>query len=469
MEMKLSACIIAKNEEKNLPRLLKSISGKFDEIVLIDTGSTDRTKEIAKSFGCRVFEHDWKGFADARNRAVKEATGDWLWHFDADFELEEIEFKKAISILKQVSEEVEAFSIGIRNFDALGRIKAVSSHIFIHRAGIRWKGKVHESPIVTNVVGIPVFVNHYGYSDSTIMIKKANRNLKLLKEELKELDENSKDYTVKLFFLVQTYLLLSTTSEDFLKEAKFYAEKFLKNANWDFNAFGFLLAYMLNYYLNILWELSKFKKFESFLCKCLSLGIELPEIFFMAYKFYRRKERREEALSYLKKTAELLDLMIENPFSLPWGGASECLPLFEKEILLEKPLEVSLDVLRNLEREWKRRRGRNLGLLLYWLGSVKKRKLLEKLTRRYRDPFLEKLFLKELIESEEISTILRMASSVTLSELYLATYYDLVKEDEKALRFYARYLDNYRDPQIANYLLNRFRGLLKFEGLPPIM
>ena len=467
--MKLSACIIAKNEEKNLPRLLKSISGKFDEIVLIDTGSTDRTKEIAKSFGCRVFEHEWKGFADARNRAVKEATGDWLWHFDADFELEEIEFKKAISILKYVPEEVEALSIGVRNFDASGKIKAVSSHIFIHRAGIRWKGKVHESPVATCVVGIPVFVNHYGYSDRTLMIKKAKRNLELLKEELQELDESSRDYTIKLFFLVQTYLLLSTTNEDFLKEAKLYAEKFLKNANWNFNSFGFLLAYMFNYYLNILWELGEFKKFEKFLHKCFSLGIELPEIFFMAYKLYRKKKKEEEAFSYLKKTAELLDLMVENPFSLPWGGASECLPLFEREILFEKPLEVSLDVLRDLEREWKRKRGRNLGLLLYWLSRGKKRKLIEKLTRRYRDPFLEKLFLKALVESGEVSTVLKMAFSVTLSELYFATYYDLIKEDEKALKFYISYLNNYRDPQIATYLLNRFKGLLKSEGLPPIM
>lgn len=467
--MKLSACVIAKNEEKNLPRLLRSISGKFDEIVLIDTGSTDRTKEIAKSFGCRVFDHEWKGFADARNRAVKEAKGDWLWHFDADFELEEIEFKKAISILKYVPEEVEALSIGVRNFDASGKIKAVSSHIFIHRAGIRWKGKVHESPMATNVVGIPVFVNHYGYSDRTLMIKKAKRNLKLLKEELRELDESSKDYTIKLFFLVQTYLLLSTTNENFLREAKLYAEKFLKSANWDFSAFGFLLAYMLNYYLNILWELGEFGKFENVLYKCFDLRVELPEIFFMAYKLYRKKEQDEEAFSYLKKTAELLDLVIENPFSLPWGGASECLPLFEREILFEKPLEVSLDVLRNLEKEWKRRRGRNLGLLLYWLSGGKKKKLLEKLTRRYRDPFLEKLFLKALIESGEVSAILRMAFSVTLSELYFATYYDLMKEDEKALRFYTSYLSNYRDFQIATYLLNRFKGLLKSERLPPIM
>ena len=468
--MRLSACIIAKNEEKNLPRLLKSIAGKFDEIVLVDTGSTDRTKEIAESFGCKVFEHEWRGFADARNRAVNEATGDWLWHFDADFELEDSEFRKALSILKHVPEEVEALSIGVRNFDSLGRVKAISSHIFIHRAGIRWKGKVHESPAATNVVGIPVFVNHYGYSDKNVLINKARRNLKLLEEELQELAEGTKDHTVKLFFLVQTYLLLSTVDKSLLKEARFYAEKFLKNAGWNFEDFGFLLTYMLNYYLSILWILREFEKFESFLQKCFERGVELPELHFMAYKFYRREDKQEEAFSYIKKTAELLDVMVENPFSLPWGGASECLPLFEREIFYGKPLKVSADSLKSLEKEWKRKGGRNLGLLLCWIGErIKRRRLLEKLTRRYQDPFLEKLLLKNLVEQKETSTILKMSSSVVLSELYLATYYDLVGDDMKALRFYADYLSKYRDPEIGNYILKRFGKLLKSQGLPPIM
>ena len=458
--MKLSACIIAKNEEKNLSRLLKSISGKFDEIILVDTGSTDSTVKIAKSFGCKVFSHEWKGFADARNRAVEEATGDWLWHFDADFELEEVEFRKALSILKHAPKEVEAFSIGVRNFDALGRIKAVSSHIFIHRAGIKWKGKVHESPTATNVVGIPVFVNHYGYVDRDTMIKKAYRNLELLREELKELKYGSKDYVIKLFFLVQTYLLLSTVDKKYLREARIYAERFLDNANWDFNSFGFLLVYMFNYYLNILWELKEFNKLEDFLQKCLEAKVELPEIYFVAYKFFKKKENREIAFSFIRKTAELLDLVVENPFSLPWGGASECLPLFEREILYEKPLEVPFGVLKDLKEEWKRKKGRNLGLLLYWLSG--ERKLLEKLSRRYKDPTTERLLLKKLVEEGKTAIIFRMASSVTLSELYMATYYDLIGEEERALKFYMSYLIKYKDPEVAAYLVERFGEELKF-------
>ncbi|MEO2069246.1 MAG: glycosyltransferase family 2 protein, partial [Desulfurobacteriaceae bacterium] len=171
--MKISACIIAKNEEKNLPRLLKSLRGKFEEIILVDTGSEDRTVEIAKEYGCKVVKHEWNGFADARNRAIAEATGDWIWHFDADFELEEEEYKKALVYLKNVPDSVDAVLIGVKNFDKFGKVKSISSHIFIHRnkPKIKWVGKIHETPNVEFAIGIPIFVNHYGYADEKIQIE----------------------------------------------------------------------------------------------------------------------------------------------------------------------------------------------------------------------------------------------------------------------------------------------------------
>ena len=468
--MKLSACIIAKNEEKNLPRLLKSISGKFDEIILVDTGSTDRTKEIAKSFGCKVFEHKWNGFADARNRAVKEATGDWLWHFDADFELEEEEYRKAITLFKKIPESIEALSIGVKNFDSTGRIKAVSSHIFIHKAGIKWKGKVHESPVTEKVAGIPVFVNHYGYSDSDVMLKKAYRNLKLLKEEIAELSKDSKDYAVKLFFLVQTYLLLSTKESHYLEKAKARAEEFLRISNWDFQKFGFLLAYMFNYYLHILWNLKDYSGVEEFLRKVFSKRIKLPEVYFVAYRLYRSRKRDKESFAFLKKTAEFLDSVVENPFSLPWGGATECLPGFEREVFGEEPINVPLEFVSFLEKEWRRQKGRNLGLLLYWLSSGDRRlKILNKLVRRYRDPFLEKLLLNELIKRGDKDSIKRLSNSALLKELYLAAFYDLKGDEERALALYLQYLESYRDFHVALYVTSRFNQLLKSTGLPPIM
>jgi tetratricopeptide (TPR) repeat protein len=82
---RISLCLIAKDEEQMLPGCLASVEGAVDEIVLVDTGSTDRTREIARAAGARVFEQPWRGdFSAPRNEAARHATGDWILVLDAD-------------------------------------------------------------------------------------------------------------------------------------------------------------------------------------------------------------------------------------------------------------------------------------------------------------------------------------------------------------------------------------------------
>ena len=77
--------MIVRDEENNLSHCLESVRGTFDEIVVVDTGSTDRTVEIARSFGAKVFEFEWvDSFAAARNEALSHATGDYAFWLDAD-------------------------------------------------------------------------------------------------------------------------------------------------------------------------------------------------------------------------------------------------------------------------------------------------------------------------------------------------------------------------------------------------
>src|SRR5262249_18540175 len=85
MKKKVSLTIIARDEENNLPRALESVKGLFDEIIVVDTGSKDRTKEVAQDFGARVFDFVWvDDFAAARNAALARATGDYAFWLDAD-------------------------------------------------------------------------------------------------------------------------------------------------------------------------------------------------------------------------------------------------------------------------------------------------------------------------------------------------------------------------------------------------
>lgn len=81
----LALCMIVKNEEQFLPQCLESVKDIVDEIVILDTGSTDRTVEIAEENGAQVYHYEWTGsFSDARNEATKHVTTDWILVLDAD-------------------------------------------------------------------------------------------------------------------------------------------------------------------------------------------------------------------------------------------------------------------------------------------------------------------------------------------------------------------------------------------------
>ena len=104
---RLSICIIALNEEHDLPRLLKSVQGLGDEIVVVDSGSTDRTVKIARQSGARVLTRAWTNYAEQKNFAASQASVDWILLLDAD---EEVSEELHTAILKWKSAEAK-FSV----------------------------------------------------------------------------------------------------------------------------------------------------------------------------------------------------------------------------------------------------------------------------------------------------------------------------------------------------------------------
>src|SRR5436305_5843802 len=92
LRVTVSVVIITCNEEANIGRTLESVmplvrDGK-GEIIIVDSGSTDRTVEIAESYGAKVFVEEWKGYAAQKNSAIDKATGDWILSLDADEEVD---------------------------------------------------------------------------------------------------------------------------------------------------------------------------------------------------------------------------------------------------------------------------------------------------------------------------------------------------------------------------------------------
>ena len=107
----LSVAIITKNEEANIRRTLESVRWA-DEIIVVDSGSTDRTCEIARALGAKVFVEDWKGFAAQKNSAIEKCTGDWILSLDADEE------------------------VGIGLAEAIGRILGPDAHEYATAAAV---------------------------------------------------------------------------------------------------------------------------------------------------------------------------------------------------------------------------------------------------------------------------------------------------------------------------------------------
>jgi glycosyltransferase involved in cell wall biosynthesis len=198
----LSLCMIVRDEEEMLPRSLAAVRDAVDEIIVVDTGSTDRTIEIAESFGAKVIEREWTGsFADARNVSFDAATGDWVMWLDADEVLVADDAQRLREILGRTWRE--AFYLVETNFTGeLGDGTAVTHNalrVFRNRPEYRFEGRIHEQIAHNLPSGQPerieitdVRVEHYGYLGVVRDAKdKSRRNIELLERQRDEAGEDS--------------------------------------------------------------------------------------------------------------------------------------------------------------------------------------------------------------------------------------------------------------------------------------
>ena len=186
----LSICLITKNEEKNIARCLNSIKSIADEVIVVDTGSTDETINIAKSFGCQVYYHPWNNdFSESRNFALDKCTKDWIFSIDADEEL----YIEHANLLKNLLSNTNKEAFYLRLINLIGDIsinETSSLRIFRNRKNYRYTGRLHEqiylaiennSPTKDCFEVTSFILNHYGYDHNNInMDEKIKRNIKVL-------------------------------------------------------------------------------------------------------------------------------------------------------------------------------------------------------------------------------------------------------------------------------------------------
>src|SRR5690606_22915077 len=131
----ISLCMIVRNEERVLDRCLSSVNNLVDEIILVDTGSTDNTQEIAKKYTKNIYHFEWiNDFSAARNFAADKATGEWILVLDADEYVDEDNFREFIKLLKEDNERFDAYDAKIINFSGMsGEFLMQNYHDRIYR------------------------------------------------------------------------------------------------------------------------------------------------------------------------------------------------------------------------------------------------------------------------------------------------------------------------------------------------
>lgn len=148
MANRLSVCLLVRDEESNLERALGSVAGLADEVVVVDTGSTDRTVAVAEALGARVEVIDWDDdFAAGRNRALELATGDWVLWLNPDEELLPESGPALRAALE--ADDVFAFAVRVRHVARAGRldeaVETTDVRLFRRRPGLRYVGRAHPS------------------------------------------------------------------------------------------------------------------------------------------------------------------------------------------------------------------------------------------------------------------------------------------------------------------------------------
>lgn len=185
--------MIVRNEEANLRPCLEPVRSLVHEMIVVDTGSTDRTREVAAELGARVFEFHWcDDFAAARNESLRHATGEWVFWLDADDRVEGPQVGRLAELFSKLGDEPRAYMMNCiclpQNAVDPARVLP-HCRLFRRHPDVRWRRRVHEQildgierlnhPLVVTDIQIA----HLGYRDSALVRRKANRDLRLLRME----------------------------------------------------------------------------------------------------------------------------------------------------------------------------------------------------------------------------------------------------------------------------------------------
>jgi hypothetical protein len=190
--MNVSLCLIVRNEASRLPHVLTRFGPLVRELVVVDTGSSDDTREVAQRHGGKVFDFPWiDDFAAARNESIRRATCPWILWADADDGIDDANLERLRGFLPQLTSDNVGYTMRCASVTPDGELQ--SSHpqvrLFPNDARLRWERRVHEQIIPSierhggSVRETGIVLRHFGYASKEVILAKAERNLRLCELE----------------------------------------------------------------------------------------------------------------------------------------------------------------------------------------------------------------------------------------------------------------------------------------------
>ena len=308
---KVSICMIVKDEEMNLERCLDSflpiLIEPWVELVVVDTGSKDRTIEVAKNHNATVYEKTFTpwNFSDARNYGIGKANGEWIFILDADEELAQECLYELKKLLFDMTDAEPTKFLWLRNIfsqDHKQYTTMKQPRIFLNDGDFRYDGSVHNKPNAKPpFFWSEVYLNHYGYKfeqNSELAMKKYERSLPLL---LKELEEKPHDTHV-ITHIIKTYRI--TQNYDKVIEYGLTWIKEMKTVDYHHGWFAYLEVFidLVDAYLRqdrIGRALLMMRKAETY-------SDRLADMYLLTGAWYAMKKEADKAAEYYERAMHII-------------------------------------------------------------------------------------------------------------------------------------------------------------------
>ncbi len=318
---KISVCIIAKNEEKTIERCLASLLPYQFEIIVVDTGSTDRTKEIASKFTDRIYDFSWcDDFSAARNFSVDKADNDWVFCIDSDEYLTNYDTGLICSLLLDhelsLGYIIQRNAMRVESEQGVSFINGPVARVF-NRKYYRFSGAIHEQlvPIDPKAAGVRfdtgIVVLHSGYDlQDDMMNQKQWRNITLLKKNLDSCSLVEKPYYY--FQLGKSYSSLKTDSAEQMKEYKQKAYEYYKEAlSYSIDPEEIYYKMLIVKYGYALYDKKRSGEAISYLECCNSILFKNADFVFLLGVLYSSVGRYEESIEAFRKALSLEEAYTE--------------------------------------------------------------------------------------------------------------------------------------------------------------